>query len=200
MKCWPPCRWIWRISRNTVIPIVGHKWSLSVLVPSEGSHGHWSKCLTHGYTPKKIIKGENAQSRAWLTKKTLISWVEVCAQDLMSASSDQQVQSLEPLSRLIFKPTKFTSFIFRATTASFEAIGHTSDPGHLPIVHRAHPPQKQLVKTWEHCWQQFFQRSQQTKKTQKLRLDVRVKHITRFLKGCLTAEDALVGRGKNDNS
>ena len=195
MKCWPPCRWIWRISRNTVIPIVGHKWSLSVLVPSEGSHGHWSKCLTHGYTPKKIIKGENAQSRAWLTKKTLISWVEVCAQDLMSASSDQQVQSLEPLSRLIFKPTKFTSFIFRATTASFEAIGHTPDPGHLPIVHRAHPPQKQLVKTWEHCWQQFFQRSQQTKKTQKLRLDVRVKHITRFLKGCLAAEDALVGRG-----
>ena len=122
----------------------------------------------------------------------------------MSASSGQQVQSLRPPDLQGNKSSLFLHFsIFRATTASFQAFGHTSDPGQgennkqlqvkLHIVH-AHPPEKQLAKTWDRCWQQFSSYLRKQKLHKKLGLDVRVKHTSRFLKGCLTAENALVGR------
>ena len=133
-------------------------------VPSEASYRRWSKKLTHDCIPKKFIKGEAAQSRAWSMKKKLMSW-GLPARLLMSASSGQQVQSLRPPDLQGNKSSLFLHFsIFRATTASFQAFGHTSDPGQgennkqlqvkLHIVH-AHPPEKQLAKTWDRCWQQF---------------------------------------------
>ena len=47
-----------------------HCWPFSDLVLSGASHGQKTKSLKHGCTPKKFIKGENAQSRASSTKKT----------------------------------------------------------------------------------------------------------------------------------